>query len=127
MRSMIVSFCFFTVSLTAVVINSFFVTSHFERILGLIDELPTELSEEVPHDEIQKKTEEISELWNRKLHFLSLSINAAELRESTISIENLSAFESSEDVSDFLASISEATLRVRTLYERERISFLNIV
>lgn len=127
MRSMIVSVCFFTVSLAAIVINSFFLTSHFESVLALLEELPAEVSGEISRDEIQRKTEEISKLWNKKLNFISLSINTAELRDTTISIENLCAFESSEEVADFLAAVSEAIIRVRTLYERERISFSNIV
>ena len=127
MRSMIVSLCFFILSLTTVAVNSYFVTSYLGQTIELLEQLPSEIGKDDDRTAFDLKAREITDAWNKRLSFLSLSINIAELRDCTIALENFASYTVSDDPSDYSSNLSEALLRIKTLYYREKILFSNII
>ncbi len=127
MRSMIVSLCFFLLSIITVSVNSYFVTSYLGQTIELLEEMPTEIDKSSDRTEFYIKMNEITDMWDKRLGFLSLSINLAELRDCTVALENFAAYTVADDPADYSSNLSEALLRIKTLYRRERISFSNII
>ena len=127
MRSMIISLCFFILSVTAVSVNSRFVTSYLGETLTLLEEMPCGIESSADKEACKTQAKEITEKWNKHYGFLSLSINIAELRDCTIALESFLAYTEADDPSDYSSGRSEAILRIRTLYLRERISLENII
>ena len=127
MKSMIVSLCFFIVSITVVSVNSYFVTSYLGQTIEQLEALPMEIDKNADRTAYDNMMNEITASWDKRLGFLSLSINIAELRDCTVALKNFAAYTVADDPADYSSNLSEALLRIKTLYYRERISFSNII
>ena len=126
MKSFLISGIFLAVFVAATGINCYFVTD----ILGETYESLSELSllpDDADDSAFLSDSTMILDYWNSKKSFLSLTVNDAELRDCTISLENLRQRSVSSDSADRKAALYEARTRICALFIRERFSLANIL
>ena len=126
MKSLIVSLCFLAFTVVLVSVNCLYVTD----VLGDISETLNSLSEISQEEDISPQTaaavRSLKEYWDRHKRLLSLTVNAAEIRDCSVAIGNLVAFSESDTTADYNAALSDVRTRIDTLLRRERFSLGNI-
>lgn len=127
MRSMIVSVLFLALSVGIVGFNAIYVTDFLGEISESLEELPEASPEDTDLTHLTPSARELCEKFSDSFFLLSLSINTAELRDCSNSIEAVCAYTGTSEPADYNAALSEARLRIGILLQRERFSLINIV
>ena len=124
MSRFVISFSLLLLLTAGIVVNAHAVTGYLGAVASGLDALPTE---ESAIEDAAKKSAELSDDWEARLFFLSLSIGQEELRECTSSLRFTADYAKAGDCGQYAAYLDDAKMRVRTLMARESISFENLV
>lgn len=125
MKSSVISAIILAVTAALISLNAFFVSSKLEQTINALEQLPSHPDEAQVYV-TKKESEEIISVWKKNSFFLSLSINASELRDCTVALCNVSDFADSQSLSDYRAARSESLYRLKNLKRRETVSLSTV-
>ncbi len=125
MKSFLVSLSLLFIFIILTSLNCIKVTGILTDVQDSLDTLPESRNNVLPEN-VQKKTAELFNNWQQDKKFLSLTVNASELRDCSTALGDLVEFSKSDTGADYNAALSEAKIRVAMLIERERFSFSGI-
>lgn len=125
MKSSVISAIILAVTAALISLNAFFVSSKLEKTIQELEQLPS-TPDESQVFVIKTESEKILNGWKKNSFFLSLSINASELRDCTVALCNVSDFADSQSLSDYRAARSESLYRLKNLKRRETVSLSTV-
>lgn len=125
MKSSVISAIILAATAALISLNAFFVSSKLEKTIQELEQLPSTPDESQVYV-IKTESEKILNVWKKNSFFLSLSINASELRDCTVALCNVSDFADSQSLSDYRAARSESLYRLKNLKRRETVSLSTV-
>lgn len=125
MKSSVIYAIILAVTAALISLNAFFVSSKLEKTIQELEQLPS-TPDESQVFVIKTESEKILNGWKKNSFFLSLSINASELRDCTVALCNVSDFADSQSLSDYRAARSESLYRLKNLKRRETVSLSTV-
>lgn len=125
MKSSVISAIILAVTAALISLNTFFVSSKLEETIHLLEQLPAHPSEAQVYV-IKNQSETILNGWKKNSFFLSLSINASELKDCTVALCKISDFADVQSLSDYRAARSESLYRLKNLKRRETVSLSTV-
>ncbi len=125
MKSSLISAIILAVTAALISLNAFFVSSKLEETIRELEQLPANPDESQIYV-LKEKSEKILNNWKDNSFFLSLSINASELRDCTVALCNVSEFADSQSLSDYRSARSESLYRLKNLKRRETVSLSTV-
>lgn len=125
MKSFLISLSLLFAFIILTLLNCIKVVGILSDVRDSLNTLPESYNNNLP-DYVPEKAENLFESWQKSRKFLSLTVNASELRDCSTALSNLAEFSKSDSGADYNAALSEARLRIIQLLERERLSLSGI-